>query len=126
MRHTRTAHLPVLIAIVFLAAGCDGGTVASVGNAIAAGQYERAAGDIACQTQQQVERNAEIGIRGTEAVVVATGVMTRTEIADARAQVEQAARQPIAMASAAASRIDCRELGRQVAQIGAAAAQASR
>ena len=66
---------PVL-AILLGLAGCDGKQLDNIPRSMSAPDLERAAGNIACNTQQNLEQKSDIAIRGTENVVVATGLLS--------------------------------------------------
>lgn len=117
------------IAILIGLAGCDGNQLDSIPRSMSAPDLERAAGNIACNAQQDLEQKAEIGIRGTEKVVVATGLLSERDIADTKAQIEMVGREPIAIARNMAGTgqiIDCQIVGRQIVEYGTMAAKLAR
>lgn len=120
-----------ILAILLGIAGCDGNQLASLPRSMSAPELERAAGDIACKTQQDLEQKAEIGIRGTETVVVATGLLSERDIADTKAKLEMVGREPLAAARNFAGAnlgqaADCQTVGRQIVELGTAAAKLAR
>jgi hypothetical protein len=121
---------PVL-AILLGLAGCDGKQLDSIPRSMSAPDLERAAGKIACNAQQNLEQKSDIAIRGTENVVVATGLLSERDIADTKAQIEMVGREPIAAARNFAGAnigqmVDCQTVGRQVVELGTLAAKLAR
>lgn len=118
-----------ILAILLGLAGCDSNQLASLPRSMSAPELERAAGNITCNAQQNLEQKAEIGIRGTETVVVATGLLSERDIADTKAQIEMVGREPIAIArnmAGAGQMIDCQTVGRQIVEYGTLAAKLAR
>ena len=118
-----------ILAILIGLAGCDGQQLDSIPRSMSTPELERAAGNIACNAQQDLEQKAEIGIRGTEKVVVATGLLSERDIADTKAQIEMVGREPIAIARNMAGTgqiIDCQIVGRQIVEYGTMAAKLAR
>lgn len=119
---------PVL-AILLGLAGCDGKQLDNIPRSMSAPDLERAAGNIACNAQQNLEQKSDIAIRGTENVVVATGLLSERDIADTKAQIEMVGREPIAVArnlAGAGQIVDCQTVGRQVVELGTMAAKLAR
>jgi len=120
-----------ILAILLGLAGCDSNQLASLPRSMSAPELERAAGNITCNAQQNLEQKAEIGIRGTETVVVATGLLSERDIADTKAQIEMVGREPIAaarnFAGANLGQVpDCQTVGRQIVELGTVAAKLAR
>jgi len=123
------AAAPILAVLLGLAGCGDGNQLDNIPRSMSAPDLERAAGNIACNAQQDLERKSDIAIRGTETVVVATGLLSERDIADTKAQIEMVGREPIAAArnlAGAGQMIDCRTLGRQVVELGTQAAKLAR
>lgn len=122
---TRTVPLLILIAAL---AGCDDKDLDSIPRSLATTDLQRATGNIACRTQEEFEQRADIAIRGTETIVVATGVLSERDIADGKAQLETIGREPMAVARnlVAGQGIDCQSVGQQIVELGTQAARLAR
>ena len=119
--------VPLLILIAALA-GCDDKDLDSIPRSLATPDLQRAAGNIACRTQEEFEQRADIAIRGTETIVVATGVLSERDIADGKAQLETLGREPMAVARnlVAGQGVDCQSVGQQIVELGIQAARLAR
>lgn len=95
--------VPLLILIAALA-GCDDKDLDSIPRSLATPDLQR----------------ADIAIRGTETIVVATGVLSERDIADGKAQLETLGREPMAVARnlVAGQGIDCQSVGQQIVELG--------
>lgn len=90
----RTA--PVLLLAPLALAGCNEKDSDSIPRSFAAPELERAAGNLACRTQEELTERADIAVRGTEILVAATGVLGERDIAESKGQLEVLGREPIA------------------------------
>ena len=120
-----------ILAILLGLAGCDSNQLASLPRSMSTPELERAAGNITCNAQQNLEQKADIGIRGTETIVVATGLLSERDIADTKAQIEMVGREPLAAARNFAGAnlgqmADCQTVGRQIVELGTVAAKLAR
>jgi len=86
---------PVLLLALALA-GCNEKDLDSIPRSFAAPELERAAGNLACRTQEELTERADIAVRGTEILVAATGVLSERDIAETKGQLEVLGREPIA------------------------------
>lgn len=124
----KKATAPIL-AILLGLAGCDASQLDSIPRSMSAPELERAAGNIACNAQQDFEQKSDIAIRGTENIVVAAGLLSERDIADTKAQIEMVGREPIAAArnlAGAGQMIDCQTVGRKVVELGTLATKLAR
>lgn len=125
-----TQHLPMFVrqlllplSAVWCVTGCDSRPPALLPAITDMPEVGRAAGNALCASQQDFEQSAALAIRGTETLVVATGLLSAQEMAAGERQMLQLGEQGLSAAQSIAGddipKIDCSSLGRDLVGLAA-------
>lgn len=102
---------------------CDAGPLGPLPKLADAPDLVHAAGNALCASQQDFEQRAALALRGTESLVVATGLLSAQEIATGERQMADLGEQGLSAVRSIAGddipTIDCRSLGRDLVGLAA-------